>query len=319
VLEIKELSKSYSGTMVLDGISLSVNEKGIYGILGAKSTGKTALARLICGIEDADAGEILVGEKRMSRKALALRKKARYVPSSLEMLGVTTPSEYLDLVGSAMGVASEKRYRQIKEAIELCGLESVQNKPFSTITRASRAKLSLAASLMGNPDVIVLDAPFGGLDERSLADIYEVLRMISKIKTVILFSFKPSQVKELCDSVAILGGGRIAVSGSIKEIEQRLCEMQQLHITVRGEVRRVTEAIKQIDSVVGVSLGKASANNVNELVVEHKSDDRLKDKIFSVLSEIGAPMLSVKAVKLTLDDVFYSLSSTKDGSEGGAK
>ncbi len=307
MLEIKELSKSYADVDVLSGVSICFDGKGIYGILGGKDSGKTTLARLICGCEDAQGGEVLLDGERMSRKAKALKKKVRLVPTSLTLDDMMTAVEYLDFVGQTMGVDSNKRYRQIKEALELCGLDEFGSRPFGALAKPQKARLSLAASLIGNPDVIVLDAPLG---TSLISELGEVLSMLAKIKTVILFGSRPQDVRELCGSVAILHNGRIAVSGTIEQIEQRLNAERQMFITVRGDRDKVREAVSAVEKVISVKLDKSEANNVCTYAIEHTGDDNIKDKIFSALSAIGAPMLSVRMVKLTLEDVYYSLSSS---------
>lgn len=313
MLEIKELSKSYSGVRVLDCVSLSFEQKGIYGIIGGRGSGKTTLARLICGCEDASSGEVLLDGKAVSRKARELKKKVRFVPTSLTIDNMMTSVEYLDFVGQTMGVEANKRYRQIKEALELCGLEECQGRPFGALTKAQRTRLSLAASLIGNPDVIVLDTPLGGVGG---AELGEVLSMLGRIKTVILVSNKPTEVRELCASVAVLHGGKIAVSGTVEDIERRLNAEQQMFITVRGDKEKVFEAVSAVENVVNVTLDKVTSNNVCTYAVEYTNDDNIKDKIFASLSAIGAPMLSVRQVKLTFEDVFYSLSSNNKDERG---
>ncbi len=312
VLEIKGLSKSYADVDVFDGVSICFEEKGIYGILGGRGSGKTTLARLICGCENADGGEVLLDGNALSRKSRELKKKVRLVPTSLVLDDMTTAVEYLDFVGQTMGVEANKRYRQIKEALELCGLDECQDRPFGALVKSQKTRLSLAASLIGNPDVIVLDAPVGGVGGTELG---EILSMLASRKTVILFSSKPTEVKELCSSVAILHDGKIAVSGTVDDIERRLNAEQQMFITVRGDKEKVCAAVRGVENVIDIKLDKAEVNNVCTYAVEHTGDDKIKDKIFAALSDIGAPMLSVRAVKLTFEDVFYSLSASDRGGD----
>lgn len=308
MLEIKELKKGYSDGDVLCGVSLCLDKKGIYGILGKKGSGKSVLARLMCGCEDADSGEILLNGEPVSRKALALKRKIRLVPTALEIDGMMNAVEYLDFVGTAMGVPSEKRYRQIKEAIELCELSEFQYRSFSRLLKMQKARLSLAASLIGNPDVIVLDAPFGV----QFAEVKGVLKMLSKIKTVVLLSHRTAEIRELCDSVSILHGGKIAVSGSIDEIERMVNAEQRMFITVRGNKDKICEAVRAVEGVVSIKQESTKANNVGTYAVEHTGAGATKDRLYAALSAIDAPMLSVKEEKLTFEDVFYSLTSGGD-------
>ena len=308
LLEITQIAKSIGDKSILSDLSLTVENKGIFGVLSVDTVAKTTLSELISGCENADGGEIKINGEVMSRSALALKKKLRLVPSSLELDVTVTPVEHLDFVGVAIGVEPDKRYRQIKEALELMGIEDVQNKPFSTLNTAQRVRLSIAAALIGNPDLIVIDDPFRRIEGKLLDDIYEIVTMLGKIKTIILTSHTPAEVKRLCENVAVMCGGKVVLSGSIADIEAKINSTRELHISVRGDWEKIQPVIEGVDKVVSVKLLSTDRNNVNSITVEHLPSNKMKDELFAALSAINAPMLSVKAVVLTLDDVFYSLT-----------
>lgn len=308
LLEITQLSKSYNGVRVLSELSLTVEDKDVFGVLSVDREAMTALSELICGCENADAGEIKIKGETMTRDSLSIKKKVRLIPTALAADAVETPIEYLDFVGAALGVEPDKRYRQIKEALELTGIESVQNTLFSFLNASQRARLAIAAALIGNPDVIVADDAFSCIEGKQLDEIYEIIAMLGKIKTVVLMSHTPSEVKRLCKKVAIMCGGRIVLSGSVEEIEARINETHELHISVRGAWEEIRATVEKVEGVVDVRLLSSEKNNVNSVAVEYKPDSGMKDKLFDALKEINAPMLSVKQVSLTIDDVFYSLT-----------
>lgn len=293
---------------VLCGLSLKVENNGIYGVLTADGRAATALAEAICGCENADSGEVVINGEPMSRKAIELKKKVRLVPKSLDIDKNTTPVEYMDFIGQVLGVDTDKRYRQIKEALELMAIEDVQNRPVSDLSAAQLLRVSIAASLIGNPEVIVLDDPFGGVEEKALSRVLETVTMLGSIKTLVLLSHKVAHVKELCREVTVMCGGKVVLSGEVSEIESKINSTCELHICVRGEYEKVSAAIEGVDGVVGVKLLSAERNNVNQIRVEHLPDSRMKDKLFAALSAVGAPMLSVKPIVLTIEDVFYSLT-----------
>lgn len=311
MLEINELVRRHGEKEILSGLSLAVEKKGIYGILGAKDVQRHALARIICGCEDADGGAVVLDGTAMSRDAVALKRRVRLVPSVLLVDPSQTAAEYLDFVGDAMRIESEKRYRQIKEALELVGIDAVQNRLIASLGVGDRCRLSVAASLIGNPEIIVFDDPFASLDDSTRTDMYGLLGMLAKIKTVILLSHTPSEVKLLCSQIAIIGGGKIALEGEISEIEAKINATHELYISVRGDGESVISAIKGVDTVVGAKINTTEKNGVHSVRVEHYPDGNIKDKLFAALSAVNAPMLSVRALTLTLDDVYYSLTASE--------
>ena len=308
MLEITQINKLQNGNQTLSELSFSADGKGVFGILGVDRDAMTVLSELICGCENADKGEIKVNGETMSRASLILKKKVRLIPSVLDADAMETPVEYLDFVGAALGVEPDRRYRQIKEALELTGVENAQNTLFYLLNVSQKVRLAIAASLIGNPDVIVANDPFRCVEGKQLDEIYEIISMLGKMKTVVLMSHTPSEVKRLCKSVAIMCDGRIVLSESIEEIEEKINRTHELHISVRGDFEVVRTAIEQTEGVLDVRLLSSDRNNVNSIAVEYKPDTKMKDKLFEALSAKNAPMLSVKHVSLTLDDVFYSLT-----------
>lgn len=304
MLEITEVARGNA----LRGLTLKIQDKGIYGVLTADDGTRDALADLLCGCENAESGEIRINGELMCRRATEPKRRVRVVPKSLNADRSTTPAEHMDFIGQALGVDVDKRYRQIKEATELMAIEDVQNKLCSLLTPIQALRVSIAAALIGNPDVIVLNDPFSDIEERSLGEVFETLRMLGEIKTLVLLSKKASCVKALCRDMAIVCGGTVVLEGNICEIEKKINSTHELHVCVRGEYERVSRAIESVDGVVSVKLIKAEKNDVNRIRVEHKPDRGIKDKLFAALSQIGASMLSLSAVELTLEDVFYSLT-----------
>ena len=130
-----------------------------------------------------------------------------------------------------------------------------------------------------------------------------------------MISHTPSEVKALCSHVAIISGGKIALEGEISDIEAKINTTHELYISVRGDEEKVIEAIKSVHSVVGAKINSTENNGVHSVRVEHYPDGEIKDKHFEALSSIKAPLLSVRAVTLTLDDVYYSLTEQDKDSE----
>lgn len=308
LLEIKDLVAEYREGSV-SGLSLTVSEKGIFGILCAHSADRTAIAHVICGCADKESGEVLVSGESVTRQALKARKRIRLVPHELNIEGMTTPTEYLDFVADALEVASDKKYRQVSEALELLGLDEDAARPFFMLGKAGRVRLSIAAALIGNPEIIVIDDALSGLDRKSAEDIFELLKMLAKRKTVILLSHKPAEVKELCEQMAIVSGGAVAIEGNILEIEKKINATREMHINARGDTDKIIEAVKSVQNVVGVRVTSTGANKISTFVIEYQPDAFMKDKVFGALDAINSQMLSFKEVKLTLEDVYYSLTS----------
>lgn len=320
MLEIKNVYANDIGG-ALCGVEALIDGKGIYGIIGAHKGDLSLLAEVICGCRDAESGAVELNGQPMSRGDVETRRRARLVPEYLELLPSITAVEYLDFVGDVFKIDSEKKYRLIKESMEFVGLDGKENISFERLGSGDRFRLSLAAALIGNPECIVVANSMAHISPAELNSVCELLKTLGMIKTVILLSSSAPIVKKLCSQVYIVCGGRIVLSGGVDEIEKKINATKEINLTVRGNIDAIVSAIKEkVEGVIEVTVGTVGANSVNTLTVECRPDTKMKDKLYSALSEINAPMLSYREIVLTLDDVFFSLTaSDKQREEQGAK
>jgi len=219
-----EISKVYDEKTVLDQISITVAKGGIHGILGPRGAGKTTLLELIAGGVAPDSGRIEIGGTDIAKEPISTKRKIGYVPQSTTVYSDMTVSELLNFVGQTRKVETDKRYRQIKEAIDLVGLESVQNRLTKNLTEYEKKKLLLAAALLGNPDVLLLDEPIPVCSAEQRQELEGLIRMLGGIKTVLLATRDFATARSLCQDVMILSDGRQLVADTFDALEHTLAD-----------------------------------------------------------------------------------------------
>ena len=218
MIQISHLSKEYNEKKALADISFSISEKGIHGILGPRGAGKSMLMDLLSGCQTADEGEILLRGKAVAEQ----KGKIGYVPQHPDFYATMTVLETLDFVGELRGVSSDKRYRQIKEAVELVDLESVQNRLIGRLTKEEKKRVALAAALLGNTEIVLIDEPLWGTTAAKQRENENLLRMLGKHKTVVIASEKFSLIRELCEDVLILSEGSVIAQDTFEGLEEKL-------------------------------------------------------------------------------------------------
>lgn len=218
MIQASHLSKEYDGKKALTDVSFSISAKGIHGILGPKGAGKSTLMDLLCGCETADEGEILLQGAPVSEQ----KGKIGYVPESPEFYATMTVLETLDFVGEIRGVSADKRYRQIKEAVELMDLESVRNRLIRHLTKEEKKKVALAAALLGNTELVLIDEPLWGKNAVKQKETQALFAMLGKHKTVIVASENFSLIRDLCEDVLILSEGSVIAQDTFAGLEEKL-------------------------------------------------------------------------------------------------
>lgn len=222
MMQVDRLSYRVANKEGLKEISFSLEEKGICGLLGPKNSGKTLLLDLLSGVKEADSGTVMIGDIRMDRTQNGLRAKIGYVPQDPFFYAKMTVSELLNFVGEARHVLPDKRYRQIEEALALTELTPKANCLTDRLSKEERKKLSLAAALLGNTEILLLDEPFWGNTDEKRQACMDLLRMLGKHKIVLIASRDLNRLKELCDRLLLLSDGMLLADNSFTKLEEQL-------------------------------------------------------------------------------------------------
>lgn len=221
LIKAENICKAYSEDFSLKDISFDICDKGIYGFLGKRGAGNTSLAKVLAGVSDIDSGRLLYKDVELHRdtkQGTLIKKKIGYVPEKPIFDSGVTAFEILDLIGKSKKIEPDKRYRQIKEALELTGLSLKSEVLTEHLELHEKKRLSMAASLLGNPEVIIWDEPLRFLDSRQAEEIKKIASMLKSRKVVLVFSADPCAIEELCDSIAIMSQGEIALWKSKEEL-----------------------------------------------------------------------------------------------------
>lgn len=224
MIQVNGLSYEREGKRLLKDISFSIPGKGIYGVLGPKDSGKTLLLELLAGVEHGTGGTVEIDGQKQDGFRTDLRSKIGYVSQEPAFYSKMTVSEWLDFVGETRRVLPDKRYRQIEEALTLTDLSDKSNCLTDRLFAEERKKLSLAAALLGNTEILLLDEPFWGNTEEKRRECMELFRMLGKHKTVLLATRNMEALKELCDRLLLLSDGMLLADNSFEKMEEQLSE-----------------------------------------------------------------------------------------------
>ena len=317
LLEVKELKKATADDFVLDKISFTIDDKGIYGFFGEKGCGKTLLASLICGACEADGGSVIYKDNdicRSEKNAVAAKRKIGYVPAQCHFEKDATLVEVLDFTGRAKKVSPDKRARQIKEALSLTGLEKLSDVLIEALTPSEKKRLAYANALIGNPDVVIIDEPLAVVDAAQKDEIKNLLTMLGKMKVVILFAKNATGLEGLCSHVAILSGGKLAAYESLEELQSKLNETVSALLRVRCAGISDDELRGQLATLDGVIDVKScgSTGQILEFKIECSTRDGMTTKIGAMIESCGASVVSLKFSVLSLNDVIEVLSAQNE-------
>lgn len=219
MISIRDLSKSFGGTIALDGLSLEVERGSVFGLIGPNGAGKTTAMSILATLLLPDGGTALVGGRDVVADTAGVRALTGYMPDFFGVYDGLKVYEYLDFFASAYYLPEAGRDRLIDRLLELVNLEDKRDSYVDHLSRGMKQRLALARSLVHDPEVLILDEPASGLDPRARSEIKEIIRQLGRLgKTVLISSHILPELAELCDRVAIMENGRVVVSGTVEEV-----------------------------------------------------------------------------------------------------
>lgn len=291
----------------LTDVSCSFEKGGVHGILGTFGSGKTLLLEVLAGCRAPKEGEILFKEQVCSPMEPTIKAKIGYVPKEPVFYGDMTVAETLDFIGQTRCVSADRRYRQIKEALELIGLEGLGGRLVFRLTPQEKKRLSYGGALLGNPDVLYIDEPIPPIrDAVAKREFAELVKMLGRVKTVILASTDFATVRELCQDVLILSEGAVMVQGGFEDLERQLLKSRCLRVTVKGEPQQLIPAIRKLTGVIDCGVEDTKGKEPC-LRIEHRADCDVREEVSRLMGAMDAPILSMSSETLSLETVYRSL------------
>ena len=219
VLEARGLAKRYSAVMAVQDVGFAILPGQILGVLGPNGAGKSTIVKMITGLVDPTRGAVLFHGEKINGQLGRYKQSLGYVPEAPDLYGFLTGWEYLDLVATLRGL-SRRRFRE-KASAMLQGLTlySSRDVPIGSYSKGMRQRIVLISALMHDPELLILDEPFSGLDVTSAMVLRRVIaRLATEGKAVFFSSPVLEQVDKLCSHLVVLKGGSVVASGSMQEM-----------------------------------------------------------------------------------------------------
>jgi ABC-2 type transport system ATP-binding protein len=219
MLELRNLTKRFLGIAAVDSVSFTARAGEITGYLGPNGSGKSTTMKMITGLMEATAGEILFHGERIQRDPIAFKQRMGYVPEEPHLYAHLSGLEYLAMVGQLRGLPAKPTADRIDGLLRLLNLHGDRHVPISAYSKGMRQKVLLSAALLHNPDLILLDEPFSGLDVGTGLVLRSLIQELAARGKVVLFSSHELEtVERVCSHVVILHRGKVVADDSIEHL-----------------------------------------------------------------------------------------------------
>ncbi len=302
VLDAQDISKSYNGKKVLEGISLQIRSTDFYVLMGPNGSGKSTLLSILAGTNSFDSGNIKINGNDLCKYKLGARKHIGYVPQENFCSDFLTGRENLQYFANLLGLPKSQAEQEIEQLLEMMDLKEEAGRRVATYSGGMKKKLEIATALLGDARILFLDEPTTGLDPTVRKDFLSVLKEVNERGTAVLLVTHIGEDAEIASSVGFMIKGEIVAEGTPEELK----EMSGLRSSI------VVDAAPRSDELMMLLAGLSGdcivieRESLFELICEEPK--RMVPKIVEMLYEAGFDMRSVDTRPPSLEDVFYRLT-----------
>lgn len=294
-IRVENATKQYGEQIAVNNLSFEIAKGEIVGFLGPNGAGKSTLMKMLTGYIPSTEGALFICDEKVSSKQKGTNKKIGYLPEHNPLYKDMFVKEYLGFVAAIHKVAK----KEVALVIQKTGLTPEASKKIHQLSKGYQQRVGLAAALIHNPEVLILDEPTTGLDPNQLLEIRALIKEIGKEKTVLFSTHIMQEVEAVCDRVIIINKGHLKVDASLKELKSG----QQQIIQVAFDYKIEQQFVNRIQDL------KTSTNyhdNEWEFVFDSKEDKR--SVIFDFAQEQGLKILEMNTKNKTLETLFKEVT-----------
>jgi len=251
MIEVHELYKVFGNNIAVNGISFTVHDGEIYGLLGPNGSGKSTTMKILAGILKPTKGRALIEGVEVVQDPIKVKEIVGYVPETPTLYESLTPSELFDLVGKIRKLPREELEERVNYFVKAFGIEEYLDQFIGTLSFGTQQKVSLITALLHDPKVLILDEAMNGLDPKSARILRELLLEFKKEGKSILFSTHVLPLAEMiCDRIGVIYQGKIIAEGTIEELKEKAHEenLEDVFLKLtesKDEILTVVQALKE--------------------------------------------------------------------------
>jgi len=297
VVETSGLTKRFGSLVAVDNMDLSVRAGEIFGFLGPNGAGKTTTVRILCGLMAPTSGHATVVGHDVVKEPEEVKQRIGYMPQSYGLYDDLTVEENLDFFGSVYRVPPDEKRKRLGEILQLVRLEECRKQFSGQLSGGMKRRLSLAVSLIHNPELLILDEPTAGIDPPLRRVFWEYFRNLNRRGVTFFINTHYMDEAELCDRLALINYGRLVAIGTPTELKRKAVGGERVELVTIDSTKTLS-ALEGAESVREISV----SDGIVRLVVDEASS--AIPRLASLLREHGVEVLQIRQSQPSLEDVF---------------
>lgn len=314
MIVVNDLVKNYGKFEAVKGLNLHVAEGQIVGLLGPNGAGKSTTMNIITGYISATSGSVKIDGHDIMAEPMEAKRSIGYLPEIPPLYMDMTVLSYLKFVAELKGVAKKERPAEVKRVMKVTKITDRAQRMISKLSKGYRQRVGLAAALLGNPPILILDEPTVGLDPSQVVEIRELIRGFAHEHTVILSSHILSEVSEVCDHIIIINNGMVVAEDTPENLSKKYSNQSHVTMEIKGNEDEIGAILDTVPYVESYDFGEM-VDDVLEVSILLNTDEDKNDDLFYLFAGKKMPVRRVSKESLTLEEVFLKLTKEAEDAE----
>ena len=312
MIQVENLTKRFGQHVAVDSINFTVDSGEILGFLGPNGAGKSTTMNILTGYISATEGTALIDGIDILEQPEEAKKKIGYLPEFPPLYGEMTVTEYLNFVSEIKGVKTSDKKAGLDRIMDLVRIGDVKGRLIRNLSKGYRQRVGLAQALVGNPDVLILDEPTVGLDPKQIVEIRNLIKKLGKSHTIILSSHILPEVSEVCERVAIIDRGRIVASDTPANLSKGLGDTSRITLRIAASEKQALKVVGELQGIRSVESQGSREPDTVDIIVQAENNVDIRRPLFHAFSRASYPILMMRAVGMTLEDIFMRVTTQDD-------
>jgi ABC-2 type transport system ATP-binding protein len=318
VIEVRNLVKRYGDRVAVKDLSFEVAQGEVVGFLGPNGAGKSTTLRMLTGFLEPTDGQIQVAGLDARKDPIGVKRRVGYMPEAVPLYLDMRVVEYLRFRAELKGVPRAQIAKNVDRALELASVADVRARIIGQLSKGYRQRVGLADALVADPPLLILDEPTAGLDPNQIRQVRDLVRELSREKTVLLSTHILPEVEAICGRVIIIDRGRLVSSGRPEDLRTAGEGVRALSLEARASVSALRDALAKVAQLHGEPVvNPLGTDGVARARVEAEAQhlDEVAEAVFRAVADAGINLRELRREDASLEDVFTRLTTREPTAE----
>ena len=312
MIRIENLSKNYGSVKAVRSISFSLGDGEIVGFLGANGAGKSTTLKMITGYITPTSGNVYFNDKNIIDDCLEIQRSVGYLPELNPLYSEMKVHEYLKFHAAIRGIEGSDFTNALKKVVADCGLQGVVHRTVGNCSKGYKQRIGLAAAMIHDPKILILDEPVTGLDPNQIVEIRGLIKKLGKEKLVLMSSHILQEIQATVDRIIIIDKGNIVADGTSEELISDSQAMVELHLDILNADENDIQDMKAVIPSITIKTVKKLEDSISVTLEYQNTADPRKD-IFNYAVEKKWVLTEMSLSRKNLEDIFRNLTGQSNG------